>query len=345
VSQGIDAQILVVCGRNEKLKKNLDERNWLDVINQWVRAKEQRNRSRFRIRDCVGVGVSGLSASSYSAAGCIEGGSGLSSLRRILSQSSVGAAISAPLSSSRGTSRSSSRSGSVKGDSIEEEKKEDIIISKSAESVEADDLVQQGLDLSEGNLSDNEDASLSPKESKEGNISASPKEKEGAMMSGKTSPTLPESSIDLSECNANQFAGQVKVVGLGFVTKMAEYMVAADVLVSKAGPGTISEAAALSLPVMLTSFLPGQEEGNVDYVVDNNFGAFCSDKDPNGIAEELCMWLTDNEKMNSLSKAAKQCGAPYAARDIAKDIGDRALKWREQNEKNEELQNMKKTTQ
>ena len=37
---------------------------------------------------------------------------------------------------------------------------------------------------------------------------------------------------------------------------MAEYMVATDVLVSKAGPGTIAEAAAsLSLPVMLTSFL------------------------------------------------------------------------------------------
>jgi len=33
---------------------------------------------------------------------------------------------------------------------------------------------------------------------------------------------------------------------------MAEYMVAADVLVSKAGPGTIAEAAAVGLPVMLS---------------------------------------------------------------------------------------------
>lgn len=156
---------------------------------------------------------------------------------------------------------------------------------------------------------------------------------EGEAVSGKSSPTA---SIDLSECNGNHFPGhpgQVKVVGLGFVTKMAEYMVAADVLVSKAGPGTISEAAALSLPVMLTSYLPGQEEGNVDYAVDNHFGAFCSDKDPNGIAEELCMWLSDREKMTALSLAAKKAGAPYAARDIAKEIGDRALKWKEINEK------------
>ena len=49
----------------------------------------------------------------------------------------------------------------------------------------------------------------------------------------------------------------VKVHPLGFVTNMAEYMVAADVLVTKAGPGTIAEAASVGLPVMLTSFLPG----------------------------------------------------------------------------------------
>ncbi len=52
--------------------------------------------------------------------------------------------------------------------------------------------------------------------------------------------------------------GHVLVQPLGFVTNMAEYMVAADLLVSKAGPGTIAEAASLGLPVMLTSFLPGE---------------------------------------------------------------------------------------
>jgi 1,2-diacylglycerol 3-beta-galactosyltransferase len=46
--------------------------------------------------------------------------------------------------------------------------------------------------------------------------------------------------------------GKVDVVGLGFVTNMASYMVAADVLVSKAGPGSIAEAAAVGLPIMLT---------------------------------------------------------------------------------------------
>jgi 1,2-diacylglycerol 3-beta-galactosyltransferase len=46
--------------------------------------------------------------------------------------------------------------------------------------------------------------------------------------------------------------GNVNVVGLGFVSNMAEYMVASDILVSKAGPGTIAEAASVGLPIMLT---------------------------------------------------------------------------------------------
>ena len=112
-------------------------------------------------------------------------------------------------------------------------------------------------------------------------------------------------------------------------------MVAADVLVSKAGPGTISEAAALSLPVMLTSFLPGQEEGNVDYVIDGGFGAFCSDKDPQGIGEEVVLWLLDEKKMKLLSNAAKAKGAPNAARDIAQTIGLSTLRWKAINDEKE----------
>lgn len=49
--------------------------------------------------------------------------------------------------------------------------------------------------------------------------------------------------------------GNVDVVPLGFVTDMAAHMAAADVLVTKAGPGSIAEAAAVGLPVMLTRYV------------------------------------------------------------------------------------------
>jgi len=125
--------------------------------------------------------------------------------------------------------------------------------------------------------------------------------------------------------------GIVTIVPIGFVNNMAEYMVATDVLISKAGPGTISEAAALSLPVLLTSFLPGQEEGNVDYVVEGGFGSYCQDTDPKAVAETIALWLNDEIKLTEMSEAAKKLGHPYAARDIVRQIGDSTLKWKSLN--------------
>jgi 1,2-diacylglycerol 3-beta-galactosyltransferase len=113
--------------------------------------------------------------------------------------------------------------------------------------------------------------------------------------------------------------GAVDVVGLGFVTNMAEHMVAADVLVTKAGPGTIAEAASVGLPVMLTSFLPGQEAGNVNVVLDGGFGDHC--EDPDGIADEVSCWLQDEQLMTVMSRQAQEVGHPHAASDIVLEIG------------------------
>jgi len=115
-------------------------------------------------------------------------------------------------------------------------------------------------------------------------------------------------------------SGKVDVVGLGFVTNMAEYMVASDVLVTKAGPGTIAEAAAVGLPVMLTSFLPGQEAGNVNVVLDGGFGDYC--EDPDGIADEVACWLNDERLMREMSHKAREVGHSHAASDIALEIGE-----------------------
>jgi len=58
----------------------------------------------------------------------------------------------------------------------------------------------------------------------------------------------------------------------GFVQNMPEMMHASDVIVTKAGPGTISEALACHLPIVLSGYVPGQEEGNIDYVIDSGVG-------------------------------------------------------------------------
>jgi 1,2-diacylglycerol 3-beta-galactosyltransferase len=60
----------------------------------------------------------------------------------------------------------------------------------------------------------------------------------------------------------------------GFVDNMADWMRAADVVVTKAGPSTISEALCSGTAMLLTWYLPGQERGNVEWVVDIGAGRY-----------------------------------------------------------------------
>lgn len=59
---------------------------------------------------------------------------------------------------------------------------------------------------------------------------------------------------------------------LGFTHRIPEYFRAVDLLVTKAGPGTLAEANAAQLPVVVYDYVPGQERGNVDFVRHNDLG-------------------------------------------------------------------------
>jgi 1,2-diacylglycerol 3-beta-galactosyltransferase len=61
---------------------------------------------------------------------------------------------------------------------------------------------------------------------------------------------------------------------LGFVDDMPELMRASDLVVGKGGPGAVAEAIASGLPIVITSFLPGQERGNVRYVREAGAGRY-----------------------------------------------------------------------
>jgi 1,2-diacylglycerol 3-beta-galactosyltransferase len=75
----------------------------------------------------------------------------------------------------------------------------------------------------------------------------------------------------------------------GFVRTMPDFMQAANVLVTKAGPGTISEACISGLPIILYSKMPGQEDGNVDYVVSEGAGVWAPE--PSQVVATLQSWI------------------------------------------------------
>lgn len=108
----------------------------------------------------------------------------------------------------------------------------------------------------------------------------------------------------------------------GFVKDMPDFMRAADVLVSKAGPGTISEALIAELPIILYHRISGQEEGNVSYVIDEGAGIWAPEIDD--IVLSLEDWLDHPEKRLSAVANAKRLARPNASRDIAHAIMEQA---------------------
>jgi len=109
----------------------------------------------------------------------------------------------------------------------------------------------------------------------------------------------------------------ISVQALGFVDNMQDWMVASDCVITKAGPGTIAEALICGLPILLSGFIPGQEAGNVSYVVENGVGAYCDA--PDGIAAIVSDWA-GGDQLPQMSARARALGRPSAAYDIVDEM-------------------------
>jgi 1,2-diacylglycerol 3-beta-galactosyltransferase len=105
----------------------------------------------------------------------------------------------------------------------------------------------------------------------------------------------------------------------GFVDNMPDWMSACDCIVTKAGPGTIAEALICGLPIVLSGFIPGQEEGNVPYVVDHGVGLY--EESPPAIANIVARWFGPaREHLRAMSARARELGHPHATFDIVRSI-------------------------
>jgi UDP-N-acetylglucosamine:LPS N-acetylglucosamine transferase len=61
----------------------------------------------------------------------------------------------------------------------------------------------------------------------------------------------------------------------GFVNNMETLMAASDVIVSKAGPGTLMEGVTMKKPLIVTEAVGIQETGNIDFINKNRLGYHC----------------------------------------------------------------------
>ena len=105
----------------------------------------------------------------------------------------------------------------------------------------------------------------------------------------------------------------------GFTHAMSDFMCAADVIVTKAGPGTIAEALVAALPIILYAKLPGQEDGNVDFVESEEVGVWAPD--PQKVVDTLRLWATQPRELERIAENCRRAARPDAARQIALILG------------------------
>jgi 1,2-diacylglycerol 3-beta-galactosyltransferase len=111
-------------------------------------------------------------------------------------------------------------------------------------------------------------------------------------------------------------SGDGRLSAHGFVANMPDWLRCADLVVGKAGPGTIAEATCCGAPLVLTTYVPGQEKGNAEFVTGAGAGVFAPR--PRQLAAEIGRLRRDPDALAAMREASVRVGRPRAATDIAR---------------------------
>jgi 1,2-diacylglycerol 3-beta-galactosyltransferase len=110
-----------------------------------------------------------------------------------------------------------------------------------------------------------------------------------------------------------------------FVTNMPELMHASDLVICKAGGLIVTESLACGLPLILVDVIPGQEEGNANYVVEGGAGELGTS--PLEVLEAMFHWMQfGGELLARRAQNARYLGRPdsaYAAADLIWEAAQR----------------------
>jgi len=116
----------------------------------------------------------------------------------------------------------------------------------------------------------------------------------------------------------HQYPGRVEVNG--FITNIQDYMLTSDIAFTRGSPNVMMEAVACNVPLIITGALPGQEQENPDFAVNNKLGIFCSDL--TNLSSVVSSLLAENATgLNEIKQAQRD----YFDYDSAKKIVEHSL--------------------
>ena len=104
---------------------------------------------------------------------------------------------------------------------------------------------------------------------------------------------------------------------LGFSKNMHELMAVADLIITKPGGLTSSEALAMGRPLFILNPIPGQEAANSDFLLEHGAAAKVNRVEDLAFRIEQ---LLGSKKLGEMAKAAKQLGRPLAAAAVCEAV-------------------------
>ena len=118
--------------------------------------------------------------------------------------------------------------------------------------------------------------------------------------------------------DVQRLRASIPLRAVGFVDYVADLMHAADVLITKAGGLTLAEAFASRAPVVVHDVLPGQEAGNLEYVLERRAALYA--RDAEALAQIVSDLYASPARRAEIADRGAQLARPDAARQIARNI-------------------------
>jgi processive 1,2-diacylglycerol beta-glucosyltransferase len=104
----------------------------------------------------------------------------------------------------------------------------------------------------------------------------------------------------------------------GFTNRIERLMVCADLVITKPGGLTSSECLAMGVPMIVHSPIPGQEERNADYLLEQ--GAAWKAVDTVGLEYRVKELLASPARLAQLRERARALARPHAAREVLRIV-------------------------
>lgn len=111
-----------------------------------------------------------------------------------------------------------------------------------------------------------------------------------------------------------QFSNFKNIKIFGFVTFMPDLINISDCIVTKGGPATLMESLAIGKPVIISTYIRGQELGNMLYITQNKLGWYIPE--PDNIVQKVSEIFSDNKHLEDIHKHIKQMNIKNGLQDI-----------------------------